>query len=65
VGNVIWSLTLFLIVYPVIGTSYFFYVLKILRGGPDFSSPIPAIQRPAGMRALEEKIQDCRFRNSD
>ena len=56
VGNVIWSLALFLIVYPVIGASYFFYVLKILRGGPDFSSPIPPIQRPAGMRTLEKKI---------
>ena len=52
-GNVIWSLTLFLIVYPVIGASYFYYVLKILRGGPDLSSPIPPIQRPAGMRRLE------------
>jgi cytochrome d ubiquinol oxidase subunit I len=55
-GNVIWSLTLFLIVYPVIGASYFYYVLKILRGGPDLSSPIPPIQRPAGMRTLEKKI---------
>jgi cytochrome bd ubiquinol oxidase subunit I len=56
VGNVIWSLTLFLIVYAVVGASYFFYVLKILRGGPDFSSPIPPIQRPAGMRTLQKKI---------
>ena len=55
-GNVIWSLTLFLTVYPVIGASYFYYVLKILRGGPDLSSPIPPIQRPAGMRTLQKKI---------
>jgi cytochrome d ubiquinol oxidase subunit I len=55
-GNVIWSLTLFLIVYPVIGASYFYYVLKILRGGPDLSSPIPPIQRPAGMRTLQKII---------
>jgi cytochrome bd ubiquinol oxidase subunit I len=52
-GNVLWSLSLFLIVFPLIGGSYFFYVLKTLGRGPDLSSPIPPIQRPAGMRALE------------
>jgi cytochrome d ubiquinol oxidase subunit I len=53
VENVVWSLCLFLIIYPVIGGSYFFYVLKTLRSGPDLDSPIPPIQRPAGMRVLE------------
>jgi cytochrome bd ubiquinol oxidase subunit I len=50
-GNVIWSLALFLIVFPLIGGSYFSYVLRALRNGPDLSSPIPPIQRPAGMRS--------------
>jgi len=51
VGNVVWSLILICIVYPTIGGSYLFYVLKTLRSGPDLSSPIPPVQRPAGMRA--------------
>jgi cytochrome d ubiquinol oxidase subunit I len=49
-GNVIWSLSLFLIIFLVLGTIYFYYVLKTLRLGPDLSSPIPPVQRPAGMR---------------
>jgi cytochrome d ubiquinol oxidase subunit I len=53
-GNVIWSLTLFLIIFIVVGTSYFYYVLKTLKTGPDISSPIPPIQRQAGMRTLQE-----------
>ena len=52
-GNVLWSLGLFLIVLPVIGAIYFFYVLKALHRGPDLSSPIPPVQLRAGMRALE------------
>lgn len=54
VGNVVWSLSLLFIIYPIIGGSYLFYVLKTLRSGPDLSSPIPPIQRPAGMRALSD-----------
>jgi cytochrome d ubiquinol oxidase subunit I len=54
-GNVIWSLSLFLIIFTVIGASYFYYVLKTLRIGPDLSSPIPPIQRPAGMQPLKAK----------
>jgi cytochrome d ubiquinol oxidase subunit I len=53
-GNVAWSLILFLIVFPLIGGSYFFYGLKTLWRGPDLESPIPPIQRPAGMRPLQE-----------
>jgi cytochrome d ubiquinol oxidase subunit I len=45
-GNVLWSLTLFLIILPVIGAIYFFYILKTLNRGPDLSTPIPPIQRP-------------------
>jgi len=53
-GNVIWSLGLFLIIFIVVGISYFYYILKTLRTGPDMSSPIPPIQRPAGMEALQK-----------
>jgi cytochrome d ubiquinol oxidase subunit I len=54
VGNVIWSLSLFLIILPVIGAIYFFYLLKTLQRGPDLSTPIPPIQRMAGLQPLEE-----------
>ena len=53
VGNVVWSLSLFIIIFLVVGGSYFYYILKTLRLGPDVSSPIPPIQRPAGMRPLQ------------
>ncbi len=53
-GNVIWSLSLFVIIFVVIGSSYFYYVLKTLRVGPDLSSPIPPVQRRAGMRLRKE-----------
>ena len=52
-GNVIWSLSLFLIIFPVIGASYFYYVLKTLARGPDLASSIPLVQRPAGMKSLQ------------
>jgi len=55
VGNVIWSLSLFLIVFIVVGASYFYYILKTLAQGPDLSSPIPPIQRPAGMQPFQEE----------
>ena len=51
-GNVLWSLALFLVIFPVLFISYFYYVLKTLRGGPDLTTPIPPVQRPAGMLAL-------------
>ncbi|OGP91274.1 MAG: cytochrome D ubiquinol oxidase subunit I [Deltaproteobacteria bacterium RBG_16_47_11] len=58
-GNVIWSLSLFLIIFPVIGASYFYYILKTLARGPDLASPIPLIQRPAGMQPLmNSKIEE-------
>jgi cytochrome d ubiquinol oxidase subunit I len=52
-GNVLWSLALFLMIFPILFVSYFHYVFKTLRGGPDLKTPIPPIQRPAGMLALE------------
>jgi cytochrome d ubiquinol oxidase subunit I len=51
-GNVLWSLALFLLIFPVLLASYFYYVFKTLGGGPDLKAPIPPIQRPAGMLAL-------------
>jgi cytochrome d ubiquinol oxidase subunit I len=56
VGNVIWSLILFMIFFAIIGASYFYYTLKTLRQGPDLSSPIPPIQRPAGMQSSNEAV---------
>jgi cytochrome d ubiquinol oxidase subunit I len=50
-GNVLWSLTLFMLFFALIGASYFFYVLRTLRRGPDLTSPIPPVQLPAGMQA--------------
>jgi len=52
-GNVIWSLCLFLIIFPAIGAIYFFYILKTLHRGVDLTSPIPPIQRPVGMRPFK------------
>ena len=54
-GNVVWSLSLFVLIFLLVGGSYFYYVLKTLRLGPDVSSPIPPIQRPAGMQPLQER----------
>jgi len=59
-GNVVWSLSLFLIIFAVIGTSYFYYVLKTLRIGPDLSSPLPPVQRRAGMQPLKAKEKGTR-----
>jgi cytochrome d ubiquinol oxidase subunit I len=61
-GNVIWSLSLFLIIFTIIGASYFYYVLKTLARGPDLASPIPPIQRPAGMQPLQETEKATRDR---
>lgn len=58
VGNVVWSLILFLIVFPAVGAIYFFYVLKTLHRGPDLSSPIPPVQRPIGMETLAQVKRD-------
>jgi cytochrome d ubiquinol oxidase subunit I len=52
-ANVLWSLSLFLIIFSLILVIYFYYILKTLRVGPDLDSPIPPIQRPAGMQPLK------------
>jgi cytochrome bd-type quinol oxidase subunit 1 len=56
-GNVVWSITLFILFFALIGASYFYYTLKTLQQGPDLSSPIPPIQRPAGMKPLEDALR--------
>jgi len=53
-GNVIWSLSLFVLFFGIIGATYFFFTLKTLRGGPDLESLIPSTQLPAGMQPHEE-----------
>ena len=53
-GNVWWSLALFLIIFPLVGGSYFYYILKTLKRGPDLSSPLPPIQRGVIKMALEK-----------
>jgi cytochrome d ubiquinol oxidase subunit I len=52
-GNVVWSLSLFLIIFVAIGSSYFYFVFKVMRTGPDLTSPIPPAHIPPGLRALE------------
>lgn len=54
-GNVVWSLSLFLIIFLVVGTSYLYYIFKTLRIGPDLASPLPPIQRLAGMRPFQKE----------
>ena len=53
-GNVLWSLSLFVIIFVAIGGSYLYYLFKTLHAGPDLTSPIPPIQRPAGLRVIEK-----------
>jgi cytochrome bd ubiquinol oxidase subunit I len=51
-GNVIWSLSLFLIIFVAIGSSYFYFIFKVMRSGPDFSSAIPPAHMPSGTQAF-------------
>ncbi|MFQ5485452.1 MAG: cytochrome ubiquinol oxidase subunit I, partial [Desulfobacterales bacterium] len=53
-GNVIWSLSLFMVFFAIIGATYFFFILRTLQSGPDFESPMPSTQLPAGMRPHKE-----------
>ncbi len=50
-GNVIWSLSMFMVLFAVLGSSYFYFTLRTLHRGPDFSSPIPHFQLSAGVSA--------------
>jgi cytochrome bd ubiquinol oxidase subunit I len=54
-GTVVWSLGLFLIIFAAIGSIYSYFILKMIRQGPDLSSPIPAVQLTAGMRSLKDR----------
>jgi cytochrome d ubiquinol oxidase subunit I len=55
-GNVLWSLAMFMVIFGIVGASYFMYMLRTLRRGPDLTSPIPPVQRPTGMRPLGETM---------
>ncbi len=54
--TVLWSLCVLVGICGVIGGSYFWYVIRTLRAGPDLRSPIPPLQRPAGMRPLAKSM---------
>jgi cytochrome bd ubiquinol oxidase subunit I len=58
-GNVAGSLIFFFMVFAVVGASYFFFIFKTLRSGPDLTSPVPHLQH-AGMHPRprpEDKIR--------
>jgi cytochrome bd ubiquinol oxidase subunit I len=63
-GNVIWSLSLFLIIFVAIGSSYFYFVFKVVRTGPDLVTPIPHEHVPPDMRALELPPESGRDREA-
>ena len=44
-GNVVWSLSMFGVLFTLIGISYFYFTLKTITKGPDLSSPVPSLQR--------------------
>ncbi len=54
-GSVVWSLGLFLVIFASISSIYAYYVARMIGQGADMNSPIPAIQRPAGMRPLTDE----------
>ena len=54
-GNVVWSLSLFLVIFAAIGSIYSYFVMRMIRQGPDIESPIPSVQLPAGMRPLKDQ----------
>jgi cytochrome d ubiquinol oxidase subunit I len=56
-GSVLWSLSLFLVIFAAIGSVYSFYIMKMIRRGPDVSSPIPLVQLPAGMKPFRDEGQ--------
>jgi cytochrome bd ubiquinol oxidase subunit I len=54
-ANVVWSLSLLFVIFVAIGGSYFYYVLTMLKSGPDLTSPIPPIQGSGGATNPEGK----------
>ena len=59
-GDVIWSLSLFLIIFAAIGSVYAYFVLSMIRRGPDVLSPLPAAHLPEGMRPLSDDDRKTR-----
>lgn len=57
-GNVVWSMTFFIFFIGLLGFSYFYYTLRILSNGPDMSSAIPPLQRPSGMRPVDQALKE-------
>jgi len=49
-ANIVWSLSLFLVIFITIGSSYWYYVFKILKAGPDLESPLPTVRKPVAQR---------------
>lgn len=52
-GNVAWSLALFVIFFLIIGSIYFYFLVVLLKSGPDLDSPIPSTHIPVGMKAIQ------------
>jgi cytochrome d ubiquinol oxidase subunit I len=63
-GNVIWSLSLFFVIFIAIGSSYFYFVFKVMRNGPDLTSPIPHAHAPADLLALETAPENERMKGA-
>lgn len=57
-GAVLWSLCVLVGICGIVGVSYFWYVIRTLRAGPDMKSPIPPLQRPAGMKAMAQAVPE-------
>lgn len=57
-GTVVWSLSLFLVIFAAIGSIYAYYIMKMISRGPDLESPVPVVQLPAGMKPLKEQERD-------
>lgn len=55
-GNVIWSLSMFMIFFAVLGGSYFYFTLKTLHRGPDLTSPIPHLHLSSGVQAADAEF---------
>jgi len=58
-GAVAWSLAMFGLFFAVIGATYLYYTIRTLKIGPDLESPIPPLQRPAGMQPMRESYGEA------
>jgi cytochrome d ubiquinol oxidase subunit I len=57
-GNVVWSLALFVVIFCSIGASYTYYVLRAFWRGPEMASPIPNLQRRAGLKIIDASPEE-------